>query len=61
MLAGISAAWTGTGKITSLFAIGSYVYGIYSVITLIFRLPVIGGCFPKVDDVVHGRILLCGL
>jgi hypothetical protein len=54
MFAGRIAAGAGTGKRASPFSVGGYFYGIYPIVTLVFRLPVIGGCFPQADDIVHG-------
>jgi hypothetical protein len=40
-------AEAGTGKSAPPFSVGAYFYGIYPIVTLIFRLPVIGGMFPS--------------
>jgi hypothetical protein len=54
MFTGVIIAGTGTGKISPALSIGVYLYGIYAVITLILCLPMIGRCFPQLDDVAHG-------
>jgi hypothetical protein len=53
MFTGIIVAGTGTGKSAPPFPVGAYFYGIYPIVTLVFCLPVIGGCFPQTDDIVH--------
>jgi hypothetical protein len=57
MFAGVSATGAGTGKTFRLFSIGSYFYGIYTIITLILSPPVIGGRFLQINDIGHIGIL----
>ena len=53
MLAGMIVAWTGAGKFYGFFTVGCNPDGIYTVIALVSRFPVVLGDLAEFNYACH--------